>query len=457
MKAKKITRIVVILLAIVLVAVISFVGIFVQDKNQMKNIVPDYEWGMDLAGSRRIELQVNKKNKTVKYDANGKVIESSDTTTQVANTQEEAINKEENLTSQNYKLAKKVIEKRFKQMQVSDYTIRQNEENGNMIIQIPENSATDIVISQLQSQGKFEILDNDTKEVLMNNTDIASVKAGYGRTSSGTTTVFVNIQFNKQGEEKFKNITNTYVETKNEAGESGEESSSTIKKIQIQIDGETLLTTYFSEEISNGLLQLSVGASSSTTTTADMQSYLLQAQNMATLLDSGEIPVIYETTQNKFVASAISENVKNVAVYVAIGVMALIVLYFIVKYKKEGLVSGIAWIGYIAMLLLAVRYGNVMLTVEGMVAIVLSAGIQVYFLRDLLENCKQLEDRKLAYHKTFMKNFMVGVPLYVIAVVFTFTGWQPIFSFGMTLFWGLTLALLYHYAITRSLIIDIQK
>ncbi|MFR8143650.1 MAG: hypothetical protein ACLU84_01005 [Clostridia bacterium] len=459
MKAKKRIRIVVILLAIILVSVISFVGIFVQDKNQMKNVVPEYQWGMDLAGSRRVELQVNKKNKTVKYDANGKIIDSSDTTTEAANTQEEPINPEENLTLENYKTAKKVIEKRFKQMQVSDYTIRQNEDNGNMIIQIPENEDTDLVISQLQSPGKFTIIDNDTKEVLMTNQDIESVKAGYGTTSTGTT-VFVNIQFNKEGKEKFKNITNTYVETKNESEEAnGEESSntSTIKKIQIQIDGETLLTTYFSEEISNGLLQLSVGASSSTTTTSDMQGYLLQAQSMATLLDSGAVPVVYETTQNKFVASAIPTNIRNIAIYIAIALVIIVVCYITIRYKKEGILGALTWVGYIALLLLAVRYGNVMLTVEGLMAIVLSAGIQVYFLHNLFMSCKEIEDRKLAFSKTYRKQLMLWIPLLVIAVVFTFTGWQPIFSFGMTLFWGLMLAVLYQYGITRTVMLDVQK
>ena len=42
----------------------------------------------------------------------------------------------------------------------------------------------------------------------MTNGDLKAVKAGYGTTSSGATTIFVNIEFNKEGTQKFKDITN---------------------------------------------------------------------------------------------------------------------------------------------------------------------------------------------------------------------------------------------------------
>lgn len=455
MKVKSITRIIVILLAIILISIISFLGIYVQDKNTMKNILPEYKWGMDFAGSRRIEIQVDQSKKTVNYDADGKVIESSDTTTEVANSQEVPVNVQEDLTIENYKKAKSVFEKRLKNMQVTDYTIRLNEENGNMIIEVPENEDTDMIVSQLQSRGKFEILDDDTNEVLMNNADIASAKAGYGTTTSGTTAVFINIQFNKEGKEKFKNITNTYVETTNEATE-GEEQTTTTKKIKIQLDGETILTTYFAEEISNGLLQLSVG-SSTTTSVKDLQSYLLQAQNMATLLDAGKVPVVYEVEQNKFVASNITENIKNIAKYVAIGMVVIASIYCIVKYRKLGFLCSVSWIGWIGALLVILRYTNVMLTLEGIMAIVVTAGISFGFLLKLLRTLKEIDDRKLAFQRVFKQSIMAWIPLYVIAVVFTFTGWLPIFSFGMTLFWGITLCIIYHYLISRTLVIDAKQ
>ena len=59
MKAQKKLSIVLILLIIILISIISFVGIFYQNKNEMDNVVPDYKLGADLSGYRRIVLVVD--------------------------------------------------------------------------------------------------------------------------------------------------------------------------------------------------------------------------------------------------------------------------------------------------------------------------------------------------------------------------------------------------------------
>ena len=50
--------IVLITLLIILLSIISFAGLFVQDTKFMKNLVPEYELGMDLEGCLQF-LQVN--------------------------------------------------------------------------------------------------------------------------------------------------------------------------------------------------------------------------------------------------------------------------------------------------------------------------------------------------------------------------------------------------------------
>ena len=47
---------------IILLAFISFVGIYKTDKNSMKNIIPDYELGMELYGSRHIVAKADTSN-----------------------------------------------------------------------------------------------------------------------------------------------------------------------------------------------------------------------------------------------------------------------------------------------------------------------------------------------------------------------------------------------------------
>ena len=477
-KINKGIRISIIILAVILVSIISFVGVYVQNQNRMENVVPEYQLGMDLKGARKIVVSVSDEAEEIKYDANGSVIPDTDTTTEVAKTEEKPVNAEENKTAENYKKSRQIIEKRLKEMQVADYTVRENEENGSFTIQIPENDDTDMVVGNLITVGKFEILDDQTGEVLMTNADIASATAGYGSTGSGTTAIFVNIQFNTEGKEKLKNITQQYVEsqvqtnTVSEDGQTNEEAQNTqtnteaedttntetqTKKIRLTIDGQTLLTTYFEEEITDGLIQLSVGSTSSSTTTSELQNYLLQAQAMATILNNGDMPLTYEMEQNKFVASDITSSMLQIVGYVALGILAILVLYMIIRYRKEGFFLAISFIGYVATLLLVIRYANVMITIDGMLAIALVVLVNFWFLVKLIKMGKEVEDAKIAFRKVVQPMAWTLTPLVVLAVVFTFAAWLPIFSFGMIIFWGILLSAVYHYILTRTLWIDIKK
>lgn len=478
MKVNKGIRISIIILVVILMSIISFVGIYVQNQNRMENIVPEYQWGMDIEGSRKIVVSVSDEVEEVRYDANGNVIADSDTTTEVARTEENPVNTEESKTAENYKKSRQIIEKRLKEMQVADYTIRENEENGSLTIQIPENDDTDMVVGNLITVGKFEILDDQTEEVLMTNADIASATAGYGTTASGTTAIFVNIQFNNDGKEKLRNITQQYVETEvqtntvSEDTQTNEEAQNTqtngetanttdtetqTKRIHINIDGQTLLTTYFEEEITDGLIQLSVGSTSSSTTTSELQNYLIQAQAMATILNNGDMPLTYEMEQNKFVASDITPQMLQIVGYVGLAVLVILVLYMIVRYRKEGFFLGIALLGYVAALLLIIRYANVMVTIDGMLAIALVTLVNFWFLVKLMKMGQEVEDAKIAFRKVVQHIAWVLIPIAVIAVVFTFAAWLPIFSFGMIIFWGILLGVVYHYILTRTLWIDIKK
>ena len=483
MNVNKFLKLSLIILIIVFLSIISFVGIYVQDKNVMSNIVKDYKLGMDLKGSRRIELEVSDKKETIKYDAEGKVIDSSDTKTEVARTEEKPANAEDVLTSENYSLTKKILEGRLKKLGVQDYLIRLDENTGKIVVEIPEDDNTDTIVAQMQYQGKFEVVDADTNEVLMTNDDLKSVKAGYGTNSYGNTTIFLNFQFNKEGTNKFKDITNKYVET-TVTTESSEENQNTTteetntesantentntesesqasepktttvkKQVKLEVDDSTLITTYFDSEITNGLLQLSVG-SKSNATASELQESLISANSIAALLDNGQIPVVYEITQNRYVASEVQSD--NIGLFIALSIIAATagMIYLIIKFKEKGILTSIGLVGYIAILLLVLRYTNVIITIDGLVAIVLSTVLAYMAIIKILKYNEKIEDKKEAFNRAMKKLILIYVPIAVIAIVFTFNAWLPIFSFGMVMFWGLVINVLYNLIFTRLMLIE---
>ena len=340
-----------IVLVIILVSLLSFTGIYVKDKNTYKNFIPDYKFGVDLYGYRNIVVKVDDSTETKNYDEEGNLIKETtdENKSKIAKTIEEPVNSEESLTIDNYQAVEDTIIKRLNYLKVEGYQIKCDENTGRIYVEVPEDDNTDYIAQYCVTKGEFKILDNDTDEVLLSNADLKETKIQYSATSSGTT-VFLTIEFNKDAVEKLKNISNTYVSSKDADG------NDTTKKIKMTIDGETVVSTYFEEEIDNGIIQLSIGTSSDSST---LQTYFRQASNIAVLLNTNPMPLTYEIEINRFVHSDITmQTIKMIAIISAI-VFALMLVYMIIKYKKNGLMGAILNIGFVALLLLAIRYGNV--------------------------------------------------------------------------------------------------
>ena len=295
MKLDRGLKIVLIILLIVLISIISFAGIYVQEKKSMVNVLADYKLGMDLKGSRTITVVVDDSKKTVYYDKDGKVVESEDKN---GSKEEVPVNSQDALTKENYLKTKTIIEKRLNDLGIEEYLIRQNEDTGRLTVQIPEDNSTDMAIQYLYTTGKFTITDEDGT-VLLDNSNIKNAKVAYNTTQSGTT-VYLNIQFNKDSVEKLKEITNNHLKTTDSEGKD------ISKKITMKLDDTDLISTSFEEEVTNGVLSLSVGTAS--TSSSDLSNYLKEASNIAIFLNNEPLPIKYSVDQNRYVLSDITEK-----------------------------------------------------------------------------------------------------------------------------------------------------
>ena len=446
MKALKRTLII---LLIILLALISFGGIYIQKTKFVENILPEYKLGPDFTGLRNIGLKVSDATKDIYYDLDGNVVdeEGKNTTKKV-----ESVNKEENLTKDNYKKAKEIIEKRLekiKQVQYTSagivenkaidyYTIKQNEETGKIELKLPENANTDMVLRYVATKGDFTIVD-DQDNVLMDNSYIKEAYVGYSSTSSGVT-VYLTIQFDKQGTEKLKEISNTYIKTTDEEG------NDTTKKIKVKIDDSEMLNTYFTEEISNGMIQLSFG----TATGNSLATYAQEAKNLETLLNAGNLPIVYEADENHYVLSDINKDMLFIPTIVIMSLLVIGIIILIVKYKVKGLLGAISIIGYIAAFLIIVRLTNVVITLEGVAGIITSIILEYISIMYALNKIKENTD--LTCNQCFTKFLPILVPIAISTVILCFVKWLPIYSFGMTMFWGIILVIVYNHVVTKLLV-----
>ena len=445
----KTVKILTITLIIILISMISFIGIYQKNKNVMENKVKDYSYSMALNGARNIKLKVSS---------------------------------EDGLSLENYKKTKEILEKRLKNTNVQEYNISLDENSGEITIQLPEeNSSTDTIISNLITVGKFEITDSQTNEVLLDNSNIKSSKVFYNTTSSGTA-IYLEIEFNKEGKEKLKEISETYVPTNNttentavenettentETNEENQQNESTNttenssevtteKEITMKIDDEEIMSTTFEEPNTTGKIQLSVG--STTTNTTTLENYATQAQNIATILDSGNLPIQYEIEKNQYILSTITQQ-DLVKVEIAVAVLALVgVIILIVKYKMNGLLAGISYVGLAALYMLIVRYTNVTISIESIAGIIIVLILNYIFTKMLLEEINKLNKEqkenvvKKATSEVYKKFYLRIIPICIMAIAFCFIKWIPINSFGMIMFWGIALIAIYNVVITRYLL-----
>lgn len=449
MKIEEKLKVILVFLIVILISLVSFGGFFVSKMKFVENIIPEYQLGMDLKGSRSVGLEVSTAKNTVIYDKDGNVVEKEGKDTVK---KEEPVNSEDALNIENYKKTKSIIEKRLNAMKVEDYTIRMDDTTGKMYVQLPENANTDLYAQYIAIKGVFTVV-NDNGDVLLNNSHVKKAQVGYNTTSTGTT-VYLTIQLNKEGTQIFKDITNTYVTSTDDEGKD------TSKKITLKIDDSTLLNTSFDSEITTGTIQMSIGSSSTDSST--IQGYVKEASNITVLLNNGELPLTYNIKDNRYVISDITANMFYIPVIVISIIFVIGLIFLIIKYRKNGALSSIAFVGYVATLLLVLRYANVVLTMEGIVAIVISAILNYIFTMYLLNILKQKETKTFAetlntFKQALLKTLLILVPVVIVAITLCFAGWLPIYSFGMVMFWGLLLIVLYNLVITRTLILDTNK
>ena len=451
-----------IVLAIVLVTMVAFFGVYVPVQNRMENKVKEYSYATDLEGARNVRLKVDESNKTIIKDNEGNQVDDSEDLTDQEITEngyvkeEISYNSQEVLNEENYQKSKEIIEKRLKQLKVEEYNIKLDENTGDIILEIPENDSTDSIVSNLATVGKFEIVDSETKEVLMDNNDIKLANVMYGSDTTSTTAgtiVYLNIEFTKEGAKKLEDISNTYVETVVENTDETEGTTVT-KEITMLIDDEEIMTTSFDEPVKTGKLQLSLG--NSTTDSETLQEYINQASSMASVLDTGNMPVKYTIDENQYVLSDVTNQELNIIGYVIAGVALLGLIVLVVRYKLFGLLASISYVGLTSIFLVIIRYTNVVLSIQGVLGIVMILLLDYIFLNKLLLKIKNERLNKAVVNEklkdTYKEFFIKIIPICIVVIAFCFVGWAPISSFGMVMFWGILLIAIYNILITNALL-----
>lgn len=462
-------KILTIVLAIVLVTLVAFGGVYIKTQNRMENKVKDYSLGRELEGARVAEIKVSQSDE-----------DSGEQNTEL-------------LTEENYKIVKKTIENRLNKLNIEDYTISLNKQDGTIRVEFPEDENTDSYVYYLTVQAKVQIdekaeeseTDTNTENVatteLINDEMIKSAKYSYTQNANGQYQVYLELALTDEGQAKIQELSGTYAFLKSEIDEieSAEESNSeTTENTESTNNTETTEgtntenastenqetqeqnkkiatltiagTEYSISKIDKNKITVLIGVESTNTTTVNNN--IAVAAELEMLINAGKYPVEYELTANRYVYSSISTEQ---LLYFGIAVLAItvvILLVFSIKYRKIGILTSISYIGFISLFLLILRYANVTITIEGIGGIIIVMIINLAFIKTILTRMQKMKMLDEAINYTYKNVFSKLIPVIILVIVFCLSGWTNLSSFGMVMFWGLMLMAIYNILVTKTLL-----
>lgn len=437
-------KIITIVLAIILVTLVSFGGIYIQTQNRMENKVKDYQLGREISKGRLVELIVKSDN-----DASKK-------------------------TEENYEIVKNTIEKRLNKLGAEDFTISLNKENGTIRVELAEDDNTNNYAYYLTAPNKVQIKEKDSETEVLNDSMIEKAKYNYVGNADGKYQVYLDIQLTKDGQAKISEISNNYAilaneideieasekedensensaeenaENKEKATEENVENKENTKKIAVlNVAG----TEYDIEKIEKNKLIVKIGSQSTNNTS--INNNISKAAELEMLINSGKLPVEYEVQKNRLEYSNITRTEIK---YFALAILAIIIIALVIltiKYKTKGLLASISFIGFIALYSLLLRYTNVLISIEGIGAIIIILAINFKMNRDILNKIQRMDMTSEAVKSTYKDMFLKLIPIIIISIVFCFSGWINLSSFGMIMFWGLALIAIYNVVVTKTLL-----
>lgn len=455
-KFLKNVRVLAILLISILITMIAFFGLYVQETGVWKNVLPEYNLGMELDGVRELRFEVStaEETKEVYVDENGNYMgdvaeehtHEEETTTDENATEvaEEAevsgkykietrtikANENEDINIENFNKSKKIIQDRLEGIELYEYNIRQDPVTGALVVEVPNNENIDVEQSLILTVGEISVTDYQTGVILIDDSHVKHATM-LASNEEDAYQCYLQIEFDEEGTEKLKQISKEYVTVT--AGDG----TQTTTYIAVNLDEQIIITTYFGEELTTGAIQIPLGEA-----TTDYNEYLETASRvsrLANIISEEALPLTYTFTNDTFIQPLVTDNYIFIAKTVFAVLIVVISVCMIVKYKLEGLRQAVLSIGYIAVLSLVTRFTNVTITFNSVIALAGVIVINYVFAFKILNKLKNEQNRKQALKETMKELYLAIVPVCIIAVIFTFMSGVVISSIGMALFWGLLL------------------
>lgn len=437
MKNSKKLKLIFQILICILIILIGMVGIYTKQSNMYKNLLPHkYALASDINETTILEFEVDDTKEKVYYDKDGKEVDASTVTDKNKKDYEEKefpVNAQENLNSNNYNESANIMKKRLKLLGVDQYQLDLDEQTGKVLLTVEDDYIEDI-LSILPMEGKLQLVDSNTEDVIIDYTDFKSAESSYASLRKGYTT-YISLKLKDSGIEKINNIDKykTILETTEEKKEESEESKES--KLIVMFDNDKIAEVSYGDILLNRkTLRVTTGSGLTEDTKINSQ---INLDAIATkLANFGKMPVIYNATAQEIVVYEV-ENTVNYIVIILISICVILSLILIFKHKIKGLLAVLGFATNIAIFLFVIRLTNIQISLNGFAGFIGLIILNTILINNILKAIKNKD-------KVFLDNIKAGflrtadaiVIMLIIFMIFTFSSMTVINSMGLLLFWG---------------------
>ena len=220
------------------------------------------------------------------------------------------------------------------------------------------------------------------------------------------------------------------------------------KKATVTVAGMELVKATFAEAMDEGLMQINLGNGYGKNKDVITAIYG-EAKRLENALKVGKTPIKYNVEQK---TSGIKENInyKNAKIILIaiLAVMLILALSLVFKYGLKGLYAMLVNISFVVVLLLAIRYTDVVVTIPSLVSVVVAYILEYVILLKYLQNTKE-NDYEIADEvvDTLKYTFI----LIISSIILSFSHNILLSSFAMTLFIAIILLFTHNYIFVKNM------
>ncbi|MEK5325153.1 protein translocase subunit SecDF [Aeribacillus sp. FSL M8-0254] len=355
------------------------------------------------------------------------------------------VNKGDKIDRQALLSAVEALDKRANALGVSEPNI-QIEGNDRIRVQLAGVKDQTEARKILSTQAELTFRDVNDKE-LLNGSDLVQGGAKQSFDQNGKPNVVVELKDAKKFKEVTEKIVKMAPENKLIIWLDWEEGDS-YKKEAAKANPKFLSDPYVNEVFDT------------TTVTIEGQFTVEEAQQLASLLNAGALPVKLHEIYSTSVGAKYGEEAMQSTIYAGYVGVGLIMLFMIFYYRLPGLIASITLVSYIYLILVVYNWMHAVLTLPGIAALILGVGMAVDAniitderIKDELKLGKSVRSAfKAGNKRSLLTIFDANVTTILVAVVLFIFGTSSVKGFATMLIISIIISFLTAIYLSRLLL-----